>query len=475
MVEALLKKLNTSTYSKAAIAYLICEVLVRGIGFISTPIFTRIMEVNAYGQFSNFVAWEALLMPIFTMNLRVTISKSKYDYKDNDTYLSSILFASNMITVFFFIVFELNKVFFCDLIGMDVIFVRLIFVYLLFWPAFSFQQIQYQMQGKYKLYVGYTIMSTVCRFVLSIALVLFMEDQLLGRALGYVMPAILVYLIIYINIWYKGKRVDFKRIKYGLAMSIPLLPSAFSVTLLSSSDQIMIKRWCGDEDIAIYAVAYTISSIAGIIWTAINQAWSPWFMDNLNAKRYEEIKVKSDLLQKIYCAVIVLFMLFAPEIIWIMGGESYKDALILMPPVILAMVCQFFYSYYFNTEYFFGETYTISFGTALAAIINVILNVLFIPHYGYVAASYTTLIGYAVMLIYHYCIVHYKLRKSDIFNNKSFLKSIIILVICQIGIQCIYNKTLLRYGIILLYVFMIIGVGYILIRRSLNGKDIVNE
>lgn len=460
-----------SSYGKAALAYLLCEVMIRGINFISMPIFTRIMDTSAYGQFSNFVAWEALLTPLLTANLRITVSKSKYDFvNNNDTFLFSILATSNIFTLAFWIVVEFNKYFFCSWLGMDMRVIRLLFLYLLLWPAFAFQQIQFQMYNKYKLYVIYTVIATILRMGVSVILVLFMEDQMLGRVYGYVIPAVTVYLIIYINIWRRGKRIDINCIKYALRMSIPLVPSTFSVTMLISSDQIMIKYWCGSEDLAIYSLAYSVSSIAGIIWTAMNQAWSPWMLDHLNDSKFNDIKKMAVLIQSGYVIVIGFFMILAPEVVLIMGGNKYADAIKLMPPVIMAMVCQFFYAFYFNVEYFYGKNICIIWGTPLASIVNVILNLIFIPQYGYVAASYTTLVGYVIMLLCHYIMVKCFMKKGNIFPNKLFFASILGLACFQLMLVKIYDGYLIRFCLLFICIVAVCLFGIVKTKRHCQKR-----
>ena len=47
------------------------------------------------------------------------------------------------------------------------------------------------------------------------------------------------------------------------------------------------------------------------------------------------------------------------------------------------------------------KTVRISLYTAVAAVINLVLNYIFIPYFGYVAAAYTTIVSYVVALILH--------------------------------------------------------------------------
>nr|MCR4938995.1 oligosaccharide flippase family protein [Treponemataceae bacterium] len=386
--------------AKAAVYYLLCQFLVNGIAFITTPIFARLLTKTEYGTVTNFMAWEALLLPILTLNLRNSINKSKYDFdKDNDSFLSSILLLSHVLILFVYVLCEVFQEKVQGLLSLDMRCIRLLFAYMFFYVAFDFQQIQFNIYRKYKLFVFYSVIQSFGSICLSVVLVNILPEKLIGRLLGFVIPAIIIDSFIILSIWKRGKCFNWKYIRYALGISVPLIPHALSGTILSSSDRIIITHSCGAEAAAMYAIAYTVSSIASVIWMALNQAWGPWLFDNLRDKNYSKIKDVSKRFALLYSFIIVGIMLFAPEVLYVLGGKEYLHALSAMPPVILAMVCQFFYAFYFNVEYFYGETAVISIGTLLAAVTNIILNLIFVPVYGYVAAAYTTLVGYFILLL----------------------------------------------------------------------------
>jgi len=62
-----------------------------------------------------------------------------------------------------------------------------------------------------------------------------------------------------------------------------------------------------------------------------------------------------------------------------------------------------------NTEYYFKKTHYIYIGTMMAAALNVVLNIIFIPRYGYVAAAITTDISYLFLFVFHFLITKYKM------------------------------------------------------------------
>ena len=196
-----LLKEDDNSAVKAAIWYIICQILVRGMAFLSSPIFTRLMSREDFGVVSNFFAWEALLSPFITLNLRVSINKSKYDFPDtNDSFLASILLFANILTGIVYIFLEFLGENYCiKIFGMNMFVVRLLFLHIIFHTAFEFQQIQHNIYRKYKHYVFYSIISSVFSLLLSIILVVLMANKVNGRLLGNILPVILVNSIIIIN------------------------------------------------------------------------------------------------------------------------------------------------------------------------------------------------------------------------------------------------------------------------------------
>ena len=450
---------------KAAMYYMICQILVKGMTFITTPIFSRILTKADYGAVSNFVAWEGLIFPIVTLNLRASINKSKYDYSDdNDNFLSSILIAALALIAVSMIVVEFNSDLFVSFFSMPMKHIRMLFLYLAFMTAFDFQQIQYNIYRKYKIYVVYSLGSVFLNLFLSVILVLTLPDKLIGRLTGIVVPCVLIGIIIYINAFRRGNHPQIKYMKNALFMTVPLLLSALSSNILNTSDKVMITKFSGNEDNAMYSIAYSVAGLAAVVFTALNQAWAPWMFDHMKSEDFGAIKKRAKQFSGIYSVLIIGLMLISPEIIMIMGGKQYYGARFVMPPVVLAMVCQYFYAFYFDTEYFYGETYIISLGTFIAAVLNLGLNFVFIPRYGYIAAAYTTLAGYAVMMIYHYCIVRFKLKKDFVFPTKWYLMIIILLAVIQIGIIQIYEARLIRYSLLAIYG---VGVCWISVKMKL--------
>ena len=67
---------NTAIAVRAGFWYVVSTVLFKGIAFISTPIFARLMSAEAYGEFSNYASWQATLLIITSAELYNTLSRA---------------------------------------------------------------------------------------------------------------------------------------------------------------------------------------------------------------------------------------------------------------------------------------------------------------------------------------------------------------------------------------------------------------
>jgi O-antigen/teichoic acid export membrane protein len=447
--------------AEIAFWYLVSNIFAKGMAMVSTPIFTRLMSKDEYGQFSNFTSWESIITVIVTLNLMSSIARAKYDFEGKmNEYLSSVLAFSNLVTLGVYLLVEIHRVFFQDLFSMDIRYIRMLFLYLLFAPAFSYLQVKHRIYRKYKFFVAFSISSAIIRTVVSVLLVVFSEDKFWGRICGYLIPVTLFNMVLWITVMAEGKKVSLTSIKYACRISVPLIPHALSGIVLGSSDRIMITNYCGSEATALYSLAYTISQFANLLWTSMNQAWAPWLYDNMHANNKQEIRKKSKLYLGVFVALVIGIFLITPEMILILGGRQYYASRYVMPPVIVGFAFQFIYGMYVNIEIYEKKTFTISIGTTAAAALNIFLNWLFIPKYGYMAAAYTTMVGYFALLVFHYVIVKKTAKEyADIYEDR-FIFGMILLVIAIGAVSLlVYQYNILRYGMIAVYaVCLLIGL-----------------
>lgn len=458
---------------KAGAWYTVSNFLLKGIGFITTPVFTRLMTKSQYGDYNNYTAWAAIIAILVTLEMSGCVYRARYDYEDDfDGFLSSIIACGTAITAVCYGIVCAFMPLFTKVFDMDSVYIHLMFLTVLISPALNIMQAKHRILQKYKSFVAVSIGSTVVSTLVSLILVINLEDKLFGRIAGMVIPLLVVYLIAYILMMSKGKVIYNQEYwKYAIAFSLPLVPHLLSNTILGSSDRIMIKQMCGAEEAAVYSLAYSCGMIVSILFTSLNQAWEPWLFDRVHEKDYDSVVKASRYYLVFFVFLVMGSILVAPELIWIMGGKAYSEAVYVIPPVMVGYGCKFAYTFYVNMERFEKKTKYISIGTVASAVLNVILNLIFIPIFGYMAAAYTTLVGFFALVFMHY-FMSKKMGITDMYDNKFVFLMVGLMIVVGIAAQMLYIlPTFLRWIIIVIIGLIVSVLGWrLLIRIKLKKK-----
>lgn len=443
---------------RAGVWYTVSNFLTKGLVFITTPLFTRMLTHSEFGEFNNFISWLNILSIMCTLNLESTFGAARYDFNDKfDEYVSSVLALSTVSILTFAIIINIFYKSMVDIFMMDRLKINILFVYLVFITAVHMYQARERYYFSYKKLVILSLMMSICTVGVSVVLVYFCEDKYMGRIIGHTMPTIIIGMVLYFVILFRGRCIKSRQWKYALPIALPYIPHLLSLTLLNSMDRVQITRFCGSDSNALYSLAYTSGAVVCILLVSMNNAYAPWLSEKLNQKKYMEIQSFSKIYIGIFCVGLLGIMLISPEILLIMGGESYITAKYVMPPIAFGCACQFIYTMFVNIEQFRKKTIGMAIGSATAALVNYLLNLFFIPRYGYIAAAYTTLISFLWLLIAHMIMVK-KIHENMAYSYKYIFAVLIIMFACTLLISSAYGSDIVRYIILFVYCAIIAGL-----------------
>lgn len=437
---------------KSGVWYTFANFFMKSIGFITTPIFTRLLSRDDYGLFSNFASWLGTFTVFTTLNLGASFISARFDYEDDfDGYVSSTLVLSSISTLVVAVLLNVFNGAFVSLTELQIQYLNIMMVYLLFYSAVDMFQTRERYYFEYKTSVATSLFIALSTAVLSVVLVLNLGNKLFGRIVGSTFPTIVVGIILYIIIIKRGNKVKISYWKYALPICLPYIPHVLSLSLLNAMDKMMITKICGPDQNALYSVAYNCGAIITLLITSLNNAFAPWLGEKLNERDYGEIRRVSKYYIGLFIYVSGGVMLLAPELLLVLGGRSYSEAVHVMPPVAFGCVLQFFYVLHVNVEQFKKRTIGMAIASTLAACSNFILNMLLIPKIGYLAAAYTTLVSYALLLFMHMYLVR-RIGLSMIYPTKVIVICLLLMSGYTIAVHFLYLHSLTRYIVLVLYV-----------------------
>ena len=454
------KKIKGKDTIKASLWYLISNIVLKGLGFLTVPIFSRMLSKEEFGYYNNFVAWLSILTIVATLSLSTSLIRARFDFKDDmDSYVSSNLILGSLSVLAFFLVFLFNQSLVEKTFSLDFPYVVIMFLSILFLPAYNmFQQLQ-RFEYKYKLVVVITMGVSIGSVLLSLGLMRKMENSLTARIIGAQFPFFAVSLILYAYFLIKSRRIKLKYWKYSLAICLPFLLHLLAGNVLNSVDRVMITNMCGAESTALYGMAYNIAMVVNVLWDSLNTAYTPWLGEQLNAQNYEGIRKYSYGYILFFSACLIGVMLIAPEALYILGGKPYIEAKYVIPPVMLGYLFVFLYSMYVNIEQFEKKTGGMAVATGAAALLNLGLNYIFIQVFGYLAAAYTTLFGYAFLFVFHYLLVR-KMGFHKVYDTKFILFVSLAVTVTAVLILISYQFNPIRYIVLFAYILVMGILGF---------------
>lgn len=445
--------------AKASIAYAFASFLTQGLGIITVPIFTRILSTSDYGIITAFNSWNSIIGVIAMLALTSgAFNIGMLDFKnDRNGFIISLLVLSNVATLIIAGVFFLFYDYLVGVLDLPVSLLLFMFLCYLFEPAKNFWLAHQRYEYRYKWPIILTITTSILASVFSLLAVLAAKDRLAEVKLwsaGFV--TLSTSFLFYIYIFVKGKfKINFAYWKFALVVNTPLIVTSLAQVLLNSSDRIMISKMVGVAEAGKYGVVSIITIVAGIVWTAINGSLIPYTFEKMQVKDFKAIDKVVKPLLIVYGSVCIMISFIAPEIVSILAPPEYYEVIYIVPPISAGIFFTSIFCLFGNIELFYRKTLYVMVATVIAAIINIILNLLFIPIIGYMASAYTTLVSLIILSIIQYFFVRY-IQEKKIHDGKFiFLLSVVVIFGC-LSCGFLYNCAIIRYLLLFIVLFILL-------------------
>lgn len=462
MIGAIKRKWNNVPLTvKVSTSYAVCSILQKCLSFITLPLFTRLLTTEQYGQYTVYSSWQGILMIFLTLNLAYgSFQTAMVKFEDRRAeYITSIQGICLLLSLFFLVIYLPFRSLWNQLFEMPTTFVLILVSEIIFTTATQLWMERNRFEFKYKSVVAVTLLTSVLSPILAFVLVSSTDEKGYARILGYAGVNILVGLIIFILNSKRGKKFyknEFWR--YAFGFNIPLLAYYLSQVIFNQSDRIMISHMTGTSDAAMYGVAYNLAMILTFVLNAINGSYVPWMYGKIKENKGEDNKSISLVLIVLMGLMILCVIWYAPEIIFIMAGSQYAAATYVVAPVAMSLLLLFYCQLFINVEFYYEEKKMLVYGSIGAAVLNIVLNYLLIPIFGFVAAGYTTLACYIVFTLSNYCTMRLVLNKRNLQDNMYDYKAllclaIVFMVIGFLGVA-LYGNLIVRI-IVTIFVFIL--------------------
>jgi O-antigen/teichoic acid export membrane protein len=429
-------------------------------GIITTPILTRILSPEEFGQASMYLLVINTLGPMLLLGTVDTYSR--FFYEEKEELRGNLLHNSLKYPMIVTLVVGIIGLFFYKWIGNflfkdpDFSIVLIMVIGLFFHHLQLFTDYVLRLNEKYKLYSVFTFSRKFFEFLLVIILY-----YMIGKTYKIVIYSgflsIIATVIIGIGFnlesWKKGEGTPRHTQVEIMKYSFPLLLNKMVIWLFFSFDQIAIKLWSDYSELGVYSAALKLMAILTILQGTISS-----FIIPRQLKRYEEDPEDRGYFTKttmvvtgVMFAIAIGTMMFR-DLAHIVLGDSYKEAIYVIPILTMAPVLNCMSETLSQGINFAKKPKWHFIASLVASVVNIGLNFILVPKFGAKGAAIATAIAWvgffvvkvSVSMKYYY----YEYDRNKIIVGLSFLM--------MMGTYLAFND-----GNIKSYIALFIGLGVV--------------
>ncbi len=316
--------------ARAAIWFTICNFILRGISFITVPIFTRLIPSDEYGILSVFISYEQVILILATWEIQIgAYQKGLFKYKENkELFTTSTQALVNILSIVFFFMVFVFRPYISDFTGMNACILSLLFFYILVHPSYTCWITRRRTNYEYKPAVFVTLLySLINVFIPLVAIFLFKKTANVkfgATLLGSSLFCLLFYIkhMNYGILWNEWDTVK-GQWKFLILFEGPVVLHSLSYLILNQADRVMISKMVGNSQAAFYSVAYSLAVVISILQTSINQSLLPWRYQMMEQRDYKKIRDVTHGLLIGFAIAILMYILIAPEVIRLLFSVDY--------------------------------------------------------------------------------------------------------------------------------------------------------
>ncbi|WP_455719408.1 oligosaccharide flippase family protein [Agathobacter sp.] len=402
------------------------------ISFFLIPLYTNVLTTSEYGVADLVITVATIVIPILTLNVMEAVMRFNLDQGANQNKITKIGIVVLGVTVLIgtILIPICNSISILSGLG--------VFVYFYCVTSAASQIFLCDLRGK-ELLVHYSIGNVINTFLIAIFNIVFLLLFRLGIQ-GYLLAYIFANFIVAIYAFIVGKgynaiceKIDKNKMLEMFKYSVVLIPNSFMWWIMNSSDHLMVTGMFGVVANGIYAISYKLPTLISTFTGIFNQAWS---YSAIREENSDDVDTYTNSVFKLMIGIIMLIgigmMTFIKVFLRVYISNEYYVAWKYTPFLIIGCV-------YLTLGTFVSTSYTVhkdSMGFLLSgsfgAILNIVLNWIFIPVIGVYGAALATCVSYISVFIFR--IIH--TRKYIIYKiaTKEFIIGTIALIISAIVI-----------------------------------------
>ncbi|MDU6437963.1 MAG: oligosaccharide flippase family protein [Lachnospiraceae bacterium] len=378
------------------------------LGVFTTPIITRMVDPNEYGQFSLFTTYSGIMVMIMCIGLDQTLVRYYYEHDSVDYkrfLLSKCIFLPVIVCLIVSgIMIALTSLNIITLEFSSTVVIELC-IYSFFQLIFRFSQLVVRLEYKSRLYSALSIISKIVYVIVAVGLLMYVKGNNLNILIIAIIAAAIVPVII--SIIAQSDFWNFRKIKKNQEYRLPMkellkygYPFIFSMgvmTMFQAVDKISLQSMRSYAEVGIYASTNTLVGIFAIVQTSFNALWTPLAVEHY-AKDPNDVSFyqKGNRIITLLMFCMGLTLILCKDVFALLLGEKYRQAAYILPMLIFNPIMYTVSETTVGGIVFMKKSGAHIIITLVSCITNIIGNIILVPKLGCQGAAISTGVSYIV-------------------------------------------------------------------------------
>lgn len=367
--------------------------------FLLMPLYTSVLSEAEYGTVDLMVQVGNFLLPLVScgiINGIIRFGLDKY-YKKSDVFTTGFL----TILGGFGILLVLEPLH-CHIsyLGDNTM---MIYVFVLMSSMRSLCSQFVRAKGYVKLYALDGILSTATTIFFNVLYLVVLKWGINGYILAMISADTLSTLFLFylagLHRYLHLRGLDLRTSKEMLRYSIPLIPNSIFWWINNMASRYLIAYFLGTTENGLFAVAYKIPTVIVLMSNIFMDAWQMSAVSDVPKKRAQFFTRVFVCYQALLCTAASGLILFSKVITKVLVADSYYISWKYIPLLLISTIFSCM-STFLGSVYMVEKKSMLNFiTTGAGAVLNVLLNLFFIPIFQVNGAAFATLTSYAVVFV----------------------------------------------------------------------------
>ena len=401
------------TIFKDTAIYGLSSIVGRFLNYLLVPLYTAKFSAasGGYGIITNIYAYVALILVLLTFGMETTYFRfTNKTHTDSETVYSTTLISVGTVSLLFTVLVLLLLSPISQLMGYgehpDYVGVMAVTVAIDAFLCIPFAHLR--QQKKALKFAALKLLNIVMSILLNVFYFVWMN----GNDVGYVFYINLfctAMLAVCLITEYTGFRwrLDSKLLRIMLSYSWPILVLGIAGILNQTADKMLFPYIYQGADmreqLGIYGACSKIAMIMAMITQAFRFAYEPIVFAGVKDKDQHEMYTQAMKYFVIFTLLAFLLVVGYMDILkYIVRNQDYWVGLKVVPIVMAAEIMM---GIYFNLSFWYkliDKTIWGAVFSGIGCLVLLVVNIVFVPRYGYMACAWGGFAGYGVAMLASY-------------------------------------------------------------------------